>query len=84
MNEMTLPSRHRMRNSSPGGLRPSTLPLGHGGFPQYILFTTERGRSIFVSLKLEGQSGVRARDLRGSFYHCTRAPALGVKATQSG
>ena len=28
---MTLPSRHRIRNSSPGGLRPSTLPLSHGG-----------------------------------------------------
>ena len=28
---MTLSSRHRIRNSSPGGLRPSTLPLGHGG-----------------------------------------------------
>ena len=33
--EMTLSSRHRIRNSSPGGLRPSTLPLGHGGSPQY-------------------------------------------------
>ena len=31
MNEMTLPSRHRIRNSNPGGRRPSTLPLGHGG-----------------------------------------------------
>ena len=31
MIEMTLSSRHRIRNSSPGGLRPSTLPLGHGG-----------------------------------------------------
>ena len=34
---MTLSSRHRIRNSSPGGLRPSTLPLGHGGSPQYWL-----------------------------------------------
>ena len=25
----------RVRGSSPGGLRPSTLPLGHGGSPQY-------------------------------------------------
>ena len=33
MIEMTLSSRHRIRNSSPGGLRPSTLPLGHGGSP---------------------------------------------------
>ena len=31
MSEMTLPSRHRIRNSNPGGLGPSTLPLGHGG-----------------------------------------------------
>ena len=37
MIEMTLSSRHRIRNSSPGGLRPSTLPLGHGGSPQYHL-----------------------------------------------
>ena len=28
---MTLSSRHRIRNSSPGDLRLSTLPLGHGG-----------------------------------------------------
>ena len=32
---MTLPSRHRIRNANPGGLRPNTLPLGHGGSPQY-------------------------------------------------
>ena len=35
MNEMTLPSRHRIRNSSPGGLRPSTLPLDRS---KYIYF----------------------------------------------
>ena len=46
MIEMTLSSRHRIRNSSPGGLRPSTLPLGHGGSPQY--FTRGWGRNIFV------------------------------------
>ena len=28
MREVTLPSRHSIRNSNPGGLRPSTLPLG--------------------------------------------------------
>ena len=64
MNEMPLPSRYRIRNSSPGGLRPSTLPLCHGGCPQYWIITSERGRNIFVSLKLEGQSGVQTRDLR--------------------
>ena len=32
MNEITLPSRHIIRNLNPeAGLRPSTLPLGHGG-----------------------------------------------------
>ena len=34
---MTLPSRHRIRNSNPEGLRPSTLPLSHGGSPQYCV-----------------------------------------------
>ena len=47
MIEMTLSSRHRIRNSSPGGLRPSTLPLGQGGSPQYWLFTRGWGRNIF-------------------------------------
>ena len=46
MNEMTLSSRHRIRNSSPGGLRPSTLPLGHAGSPQYWIFTSEWGRKF--------------------------------------
>ena len=35
-NEMTLHSRQRIRNSSPGGLRSSTLLLGHGGSQQYL------------------------------------------------
>ena len=35
MSDVTVPSRHRIRNSNPGGLRPSTLPLGHGGSSQY-------------------------------------------------
>ena len=33
---MTLPFRHKIRNAKPEGLRPSTLPLGHGDFPQYF------------------------------------------------
>ena len=43
MKEMKLASRHRIRNSRPGVLRPSTLPLGHGGSPQHKIFTSERG-----------------------------------------
>ena len=46
MIEMTLSSRHRIRNSSPGGLRPSTLPLGHGGSPQYQLLHVDGEETI--------------------------------------
>ena len=42
MNEITLPSRYRIRNSSPGGLRLSTLHFGHGGSPQYWIFTGKK------------------------------------------
>ena len=35
MSVMTLPSGHKIRNSNPGCLRPSTLPLDHGGSSQY-------------------------------------------------
>ena len=48
---MTLSSRHRIRNSSPGGLRPSTLPLGHGGSPQYWLSHVDGEETLFVSFK---------------------------------
>ena len=34
INEMALPLRHRIRNSWPGGLQPSTLPHGYGGSNQ--------------------------------------------------
>ena len=61
MNEFTLPSRHRIRNLRVGGLRPSTLPLGHGGNIESLRVS---GEEAFVSLKLEGQSGVLTRDLR--------------------
>ena len=46
---MTLPSRHRIRNSSPGGLRPSRLPLGHGGSPQYWLSHVDGETFLFLS-----------------------------------
>ena len=49
---MTLSSRHRIRNSSPGGLRPSTLPLGHGGSPQYWLSHVD-GEETFLFLSTE-------------------------------
>ena len=47
MNEMTLPSRHNIRNSSLGGLRSSTLPLSHGDLQQYcIRLGFSRGRGL--------------------------------------
>ena len=51
MIEMTLSSRHRIRNSSPDGLRPRTLPLGHGGSPQYWLSHVDGEETFFVSFK---------------------------------
>ena len=48
---MTLSSRHRIRNSSPGGLRLSPLPLGHGGSPQYWLSHVDGEETFFVSFK---------------------------------
>ena len=52
--------RHWIQNSSPGGLRPSTPPLGHWGSPQYKIFTIGLRRS----LKHEVRSVVRTRDLQ--------------------
>ena len=46
MSEMTLPSRHRIRNPSPGGLSSSTLPLGHGG-PHNTEFYEWMGKKHF-------------------------------------
>ena len=46
---MTLPSRHRIRNSNPWGLRSCTLPPGHGDSPQY--FRSGWGRNMFISFK---------------------------------
>ena len=47
MNGVTLPTRHSIRNSNPRDLRPSMLPLGQGGYPQYLIFTSEQGRYGF-------------------------------------
>ena len=48
---MTLSSRHRIRNSNPGGLRSSVLPLGHGDSPQYWLSHVDGEETFFVSFK---------------------------------
>ena len=52
MNDMTLSSRHRIQSSSPGGLRPSTLPLGHRGSPQYSVLHVDREETfLFLSYR---------------------------------
>ena len=55
MKEMTLQSRHRIRNSSPGGVRTSSLLLGHGGSPQYLIFTSEQGRNVLLHWNLNAR-----------------------------
>ena len=52
---------NRIWNMCPGGLRPSSLLVGHRGSPRYWL---SGGEKHFASLKFEGQSGVRTRDLQ--------------------
>ena len=45
MSEMT-----KYRNKNPGGLSPSTLPLGHAGPPQYtIVLRVDGGGGHFFS-----------------------------------
>ena len=59
MNEMTLPSRQRIQNSSTGGLRQSRLPLGFWSSPELFNLYKWTEKKIFVSLKLECQSDLR-------------------------
>ena len=80
---MTLPSRHRIRNSSPGGLRPSTLPLGHGGSPQYWLSHVDGEETFFVSFK-PPRSGTEPRTLawKAAVLTTTPGPPPPVDSTQ--
>ena len=76
MIEMTLSSRHRIRNSSTGGLMPSTLPLGHGGSPQYWLSHVDGEETFFVSLTAETGNRTPNSGVKGSgANHYPRAPA---------
>ena len=56
INEMTLPSRHRICNSGPGGLRPSTLPRGPHN---YCIITTDRRRNILFLWNLKAGVGCK-------------------------
>ena len=73
---MTLSSRHRIRNSSPSGLRPSTLPLGHGGSPKYWLSHVD-GEETFLFLSNRRDRGPNPESgVKGSgATHNPRVPA---------
>ena len=64
MNEMTLPFRRIIQNSSPGSLMLSTLPGSHGGSSTILNHYEWAGKKYFASLNLEFQSGTRTRNLR--------------------
>ena len=66
MSEMTLPSRHRIRNSNPVGLRPSTLPLGHGGSSQYCVLRVDRGETFFFFQTAETGKRAPISSVKGS------------------
>ena len=66
---------HRIKNSLPGGLRSSTLPLCHRGFTQYCTFTSERGRNIFFLWNLNARGWMNPRSptfQAGGSNHCTQ------------
>ena len=77
--EMTLPSRHRIINSRPGGLRPSTLPLGHGGSSniESSRMSGEETSCFFETWRPEWGLNPRSPTFQaGSSNPCTRAPIL--------
>ena len=77
MNKMTLSSRHRIRNSSPGGLRPSTLPFGHGGSPQYWVSHVNGVETFCFFQTSEPGNRTPNSSVKGSGgNHYPRAPAL--------
>ena len=50
MNQMTLFSRHRIRTLAV--LRSSTLPLGHGSFPQYLVLRMDGEKNVAMTIKI--------------------------------
>ena len=62
MNEITLPSKHKIRNSSPGGLG-RVRYLSEAPHNIKSLRVSREG-TFFVSLKPKSQNGFRNRDLR--------------------
>ena len=76
----TLPYRHRIRIPTPGGLRASTLLLGHRGSLKYWILTSEQRRNIFFFKSWIPERGIRLKaPIPGTGIrpnHYTRAPAL--------
>ena len=76
MNEMTLSSKHRIRNSSPGGLRPSSLPLSHRGSPQYCVSHVDLEETFCFFQTTETGNRTSNSGVKGSgANHYPRAPA---------
>ena len=76
MNEMILPHRHRIRNSNPGDLRTSTLPLGHGGSPQYWVLRVDGEEHICFFQTAETRKRTPNSSVKGSgANHYPSAPA---------
>ena len=76
----TLPYRHRIKIPTPGGLRASTLLLGHRRSLKYWILTSEQRRNIFFFKSWIPERGIRLKaPIHGTGIrpnHYTRAPAL--------
>ena len=64
MIEMTLPSRHRIRKFYPWRSEAEHATSRSRSLPTILNIYESTEKKQFVSLNLEGQSGVRTRDLR--------------------
>ena len=80
MSEMTLPSRHRIRNSNPGGLRLSTL-LDHGA-PHNTEFYEWMGKKHFCFFQT-AETGKRAPNSSSGANYYTRGPAQELEESRS-
>ena len=75
---MTLSSRHKIRNSSPGGLKAEHATSRSQRLPTILSFTRGWGRNIFVSFK-PPRPGTESWTVKGSgANHYPRAPAHDV------
>ena len=81
MNEMTLYSRHRIRNSSPGGLRANTLPFGHGGSLQYWVSHVDGEETfLFLSNRLNREPNPELQRESSGANDYPRAPSRTITA----